>query len=78
MKVWENAAVVEMKIAETQHGGTASMSFDNSWHDGNGALHVQFSGVVVESQYEMIGKQENKNGLLLFSFKGINKALTFL
>ena len=49
MKVWENAAVVEMNIAETQHGGTASMSFDNSWHDGNGALHVQFSANSNES-----------------------------
>ena len=49
MKTWENAVVVEMSIAETQYGGKASTSFDNSWHDGNGALHVQFSANSNES-----------------------------
>ena len=43
MKVWESALVEEISIAETQFGGNASMNFDNSWNDANGALHVQFN-----------------------------------
>lgn len=42
MKTWENAALVEMNIADTQYGSQPCMQFDNSWHDGNGAIHVQF------------------------------------
>lgn len=49
MKIWENALVEEINIAETQYGGSVSMNFDNSWHDGNGALHVQFDSKDFES-----------------------------
>lgn len=49
MKTWEEAAVVEMNIAETQHGGNACSVFDNSWTDNKGALHVQFEANVLTS-----------------------------
>lgn len=49
MKTWENALIEEISIAETQFGGKASMDFDNSWTDNNGALHVQFASTSFES-----------------------------
>lgn len=42
MKTWENPVIEELSILETQHGGTQSMIFDNSYLDSAGALHVTF------------------------------------
>lgn len=42
MKTWENPTVEELRIMQTQHGGTQSMNFDYSYLDSNGALHVTF------------------------------------
>ncbi len=42
MKIWENAEIVEMNLANTQYGGEPSLVFDKTWTDDNGALVVNF------------------------------------